>query len=123
MLAPLTPPPTTTTSAVSAITAPISRAARRRCRSGPRVDVAGVEGIAGPVAEEVEARDRQRDHHPGEDRHPRSRREVALGIVEHVAPARQRRLDAIAKEADVGLKQDGARPPEGGGPGEGSHRG
>src|SRR3989304_3476509 len=109
MLAPLTPPPTTTTSAVSAITAPVSRAARRR-RSGPRVDVAGIEGIAEPVAEEVEARHRQRDHHPGEDRDPRSRREVALGIVEHVAPARQRRLDAIAEEADIGLEQDGARP-------------
>src|SRR6266545_4383637 len=103
MLAPLTPPPTTTTSAVSAIAAPISRAARRRRRSGPRADVAGIERVAEPVAEEVEARHRQRDHHPGEDRHPRGRREIALGIVEHVAPARQRRLDAVAEEADVFL--------------------
>ena len=34
--------------------------------------MARIEGIAEPVAEEVEARHSQRDHPSGEDRHPRS---------------------------------------------------
>ena len=38
----------------------------------------------------------------------RGRAEVLLGVVQHVAPARQRRLDAVAEEADVGFHQDRA---------------
>src|SRR6185295_7252737 len=101
MLAPLTPPPMMTTSAVSVM--PVLLGA---CAPGSRAraHVAGVQRVAQPVAEEIEARHRQRDHQARKDRDPRRRGEVALGIVQHVAPARQRRLDAIAEIADIGLQ-------------------
>src|SRR6185503_1205699 len=98
MLAPLTPPPMMTTSAVSAMPRLLQRA------SDAGAHVARVERVAQSVAEEIEARHRHRDHEAREDRDPRRRGEVALSIVQHIAPARQRRLDAVAEIADVGLQ-------------------
>src|SRR3990167_7265356 len=98
MLIPLTPPPTTTTSAVSAMVLPFRRP-RAAALSAARLHVPGIERVAETVAQEVEARHRQRHHHPREDRHPRRRGEVALRVVQHVTPARQRRLDPVPEEA------------------------
>ena len=43
---------------------------------------------------------------PGADREPGRAGQIDLRVVEHVAPARGRRLDAVAEEADIGLEQD-----------------
>jgi len=57
-----------------------------------------VEGVAQPVADEVEARHCQRDRDAREDRKPGRGGEILLGVVEHVAPARRRRLNSVAKK-------------------------
>src|SRR5215510_19998 len=104
MLAPFTPPPTTTTSAVWVMGVSSSLVLLHHV---PRI-----ESVPQSIPEKVEARHSEGDRDPGEDGHPRRRGEVALRVVEHVTPARERRLDPVAEEADVGLEQDGPRHAE-----------
>src|SRR5436853_187088 len=54
----------------------------------------------------VEAPHRNRDCGTGNDGEPWSARQILLGAIEHVAPARQWRLDAVAEEADIGFQKD-----------------
>src|SRR2546428_82687 len=79
--------------------------------SGTRARVARVQRVAEPVAEKVEARHRHGDHHARKDRDPRRRGKVALRIVEHVSPARERRLGARPEEGDGGPEQERPPPP------------
>src|SRR6266498_3215747 len=119
MLAPFTPPPTTTTSAVWIIgispspgvpphhqdfplTLPSPPVGERETMLGLGHHVPWIEGVSQSVPEEIEARHREGDRDPGEDGHPRRRGEIALRVVEHVTPARERRLDPVAEIADVG---------------------
>src|SRR6266508_4521346 len=74
-----------------------------------------VERIPQAVADEVETGDGEGDEETGEDCYPRGVAEVALGVVEHVAPTRLRGLDAVAEVADVALGEDGVGDVEGGG--------
>src|SRR5215475_10582202 len=113
MLAPFTPPPTTTTSAVWVIAILLLLLALHH--------VARVEGVTQAVPEKVEARHGQGDRDPGKDGDPRRRGEIALRVVEHVTPARERRLDPVAEEADVRLEQDGPRHAQGGGHRDDAH--
>src|SRR5205085_9846459 len=57
--------------------------------------------IAQPIADKVEAHHGEGDHDAREDRQPGIEREVALRVVQHVAPTGRGRLDTVAKEADV----------------------
>src|SRR5690349_2255915 len=66
-----------------------------------------VQGVAQAVAGEVEAQHREADHRAGVHGGPRGVEHVALGVVEHVAPARRGRLDAVAEIAQRRLEQDG----------------
>src|SRR3954471_15784387 len=65
-----------------------------------------IERIAQAVAEKVEARHRQRDGEAGCNREPGRAGEIDLRIVEHVAEARGRRLDAVTEIAEIGFQQD-----------------
>src|SRR5258708_21266149 len=98
--------PTLSFSTVSAAASDTASAAPAPC--GLMIEP-GIEGIAQPVAEEVKARHRRRDHEAGKDREPRRRCQILLSIVEHVAPACHRRLDAVAEKADVRFHEDRAR--------------
>src|SRR5215470_924882 len=145
MLAPFTPPPTTTTSAVwvitilsllplivSALTSSLEASASARTAPSPPPGARGsmlalhhvtrVEGVSQAIPEKVEARHGEGDRNPGKDGDPRRRGEIALGVVEHVTPARERRLDPVAEEADVRLEQDGPRDAERGGHRDDAHR-
>src|SRR5437762_13198003 len=66
------------------------------------VVVSDVERIAQPVADEIEARHRDRNRRTRNDGEPGSAGQILLGAVEHVAPAGQRWLDPVAEKADVG---------------------
>src|SRR5262252_9811206 len=128
MLAPFTPPPTTTTSAVWVIDVsfgPFAPSPYPLPRGGegelPLDHVTRVEGVAQAVPEKVEARHGEGDRDPGEDGDPRRRGEIALRVVEHVTPAGERRLDPVAEEADVGLEQDGPRHAQRGGHRDDAH--
>src|SRR5215813_11137319 len=139
MLAPFTPPPTTTTSAVwvigislliSALASSLEASASARTAPSPPSGGEGelalhhvtrVEGVAQAVPEKVEARHGEGDRDPGEDGDPRRRGEIALRVVEHVTPAGERRLDPVAEEADVRLEQDGPRHAERGGHRDDAH--
>src|SRR5215207_864072 len=68
---------------------------------------ARVERVAQPIAREVEAEYREADHRARVDRHPRGVEHIALRIVQHVAPARGRGLDAVAKIAQRRFEQYG----------------
>src|SRR5215470_12343760 len=128
MLAPLTPPPTTSTSAVWVITILLwcSRPSPCPLPTGERErltldHMTRVEGVSQAVPEKVEARHGEGDRNPGKDGDPRRRGEIALGVVEHVTPAGERRLDPVAEEADVRLEQDGPRHAERGGHRDDAH--
>src|SRR5689334_18377198 len=106
----MTPPPMTTTSACcgrrSSLFIRVSGGDMGhswdsvRTKPGSSWDVhPRVERIAQAVAEEVEARHGERDGDARRDREPRRAGEIDLRIVEHVAPARRRRLDAVAEIA------------------------
>ena len=58
---------------------------------------------------------RQRDHERQGTLRARALARYSLCVVQHVAPARRRRLDAVAEKADVGFQQDGARHVQRGG--------
>src|SRR5262252_10878332 len=137
MLAPFTPPPITTTSAVWVIAILLSppcpslpQPSPRTAALSPRGEreklsldrVTRVDSVAPAVPEKVEARYGQGDRDPGEDGDPRRRGEIALSVVEHVTPACERRLDAVAEEADVRLEQNGSRHAEGGRHRDDAHR-
>ncbi|MNT47429.1 hypothetical protein D3C72_1841440 [compost metagenome] len=70
---------------------------------------AGIERVAKSVAYEVETRDGECDGDTGDDGEPGRLVEILLGTVQHVAPAWQRRLNAVTQKTDVGLKKNGAR--------------
>src|SRR5690349_20482306 len=61
---------------------------------------AWVERVAQPVAGEVEAQHGETDHGARVDGHPRRIEHVGLRVVQHIAPARRRRLDAVAEIAE-----------------------
>src|ERR1700736_5178881 len=62
----------------------------------------GVESVADRVAEQVRGQHRDEDGDAREIDQPRGVEEVALGVGQHVAPARGRRLDAQAQEVERG---------------------
>src|SRR6266702_3979381 len=64
-----------------------------------------VERVAQAVAEEVEARHRERDREARRNREPGRTGEIDLRVVEHVAQARGGRLDAVAEIAQIGFQQ------------------
>src|SRR6478609_5699501 len=78
---------------------------------------ARIEGIAQPVADEIDAEHGHGDHDAGRDPEPGHLLEHGgrLGAVDHVAPARRRRLHAEPEEGETGLGQDGGGDAEGGG--------
>src|ERR1700733_12770571 len=110
----MTPPPMTTTSACAGRRSSLfirlsggdighswysvqSKQVRRSWDVHPRI-----ERIAQAVAEEIEARHGQRDGEARRNRKPRRAGEIDLRVVEHVAQARGRRLDAVAEIAQIG---------------------
>src|SRR5688500_6962309 len=67
----------------------------------------GVEGVAEGVAEEVEGEDGQEDRQAGAGAHPPEQvGQVALGVVDVLAPGRGRRLGAEPEERERRLGQD-----------------
>src|SRR4051794_10597972 len=112
----MTPPPMTTTSACagrrSSLFMRVSGGDMRhsltsawtsiRSRSCSSWDVhSRIERVAQAVPEEVEARHGKRDREARRDREPGRAGEIDLRVVEHVAPARGRRLDAVTEIADI----------------------
>src|SRR6266478_1291519 len=59
----------------------------------------GIELIAQPVADQVDAEDQQEDGEPRKERKPPAGGDVVTPFVEHGAPARRRRRDAEPEEA------------------------
>src|SRR3954447_23602808 len=66
-----------------------------------------IERVAQAVAEEVEARHRKRDGEARCNREPGRAGEIDLRVIEHVAEARGRRLDAVTEIAEIGFEQNG----------------
>src|SRR5438105_4479087 len=60
----------------------------------------GVEGIADSIAEDVRGEHGQEDGDPGKGDEESRAEEITLGVGEHVAPTRGRRLDAEAEEGE-----------------------
>src|SRR6476619_4800110 len=56
-----------------------------------------VEGVADPVAEQVEGEHREQEREPGEEEEPPGGGEDRRGLREHLAPARLRRVDPDAE--------------------------
>src|SRR5437773_8731694 len=81
-------------------------------RRGSRTEC-WVEGVAEPIAEEVDAEDSDEDRHPREDRQPWAARHRALRVLQHVSPARRRHLNPEAQEAERGLSDNRAAHAEG----------
>src|SRR5438445_8353308 len=64
----------------------------------------GIEDVTQRIAEQIEAKDRERDCDPREDRHPGSDLEVRTRrSAEHVPPRRLRRLHAEPEERQRGF--------------------
>src|SRR5438067_10737725 len=114
----MTPPPMTTTSTCAGRRSSLfirlsggdmghSWYSVRSKRGGSSWDVhSRIKRIAQAIAEEVEAGHRKRNGKARCNRKPRRAGEIDLSVVEHVAPARGRRLDAVAEIADIGFEQD-----------------
>src|SRR6185369_9783091 len=110
----MTPPPMTTTSTCAGRRSSLfirvsggdmghSSYSVRSKQVGSSWDIRSrIERIAQAVTEEIEARHRESDGDARHDRKPRRAGEIDLRVVEHVAPARGRRLDAVAEIADIG---------------------
>src|SRR5690348_15342447 len=67
---------------------------------------ARIECVPDCVAEDVRRQHRDEDHDAGEEDQPGRVVEVALGVREHVAPARGRRLDAESEKVERRLDED-----------------
>src|SRR6266852_3352141 len=73
---------------------------------------AGIESVSDRVPENVRGEHRHKDRDPREHHQPSRVEEIALGIGEHVAPARGRRLDAEPQEVEGRLDQDDLANPQ-----------
>src|SRR6266516_633770 len=74
-----------------------------------------VESIPDGVAEDVRGQDGEKDREPWKSNQEPGAEEVALGVRQHVAPARCRRLDAEAEEVQGRLDEDDLADAEAGG--------
>ena len=73
----------------------------------------GIEDVAQPVAEEVEAQHDDHDREAGEDRQPRADVDIGSRGAQHAAPGSLRRLRAEPEEAERRLGQDRDRQVDG----------
>src|SRR5712691_11425651 len=73
---------------------------------------ARIERITQPVANQVEAEDRQEDGEARERAEPRGLLEVAAALGQHDSPRRGRRLRAEAEKRERGFDEDGERDRE-----------
>src|SRR5882724_10162984 len=79
-------------------------------RPAPRSDSElRVEGVAQPVAEQIDTERRQREGRAGEGGEPPGDVEEVTALGEHAAPRRRRRLDAESEKADRCLGDDERR--------------
>src|SRR5438552_697278 len=69
----------------------------------------GVEGVAQPVAEEIDGEDGQHDREPRKGREPPRRGDVVPSVGEHPAPGGRGRLDAQPQEGQRRLVDDHER--------------
>ena len=72
----------------------------------------GIDAIAEAVAQEIEPEHQHRDREPRKDGQMRRVEQMRPARVEHRSPARRRRLDAEAEEAERRLRDDRARHAE-----------
>jgi len=85
------------------------------------LDASPVATEKGRPADEVDGEDADGNHEPWRDPEPEHvfHNLDVLGLVEHIAPAGGRHLNAEAEEAETGLCEDGAGDAEAGGHGDG----